>query len=154
MRLSIAILCALAIASPAAAQTHARHTAAHDSAHAIALSDADHVALHQFLLGHWTGTLAARGAARADTLNLRFENDSLHQQLMIRQHDRVAGFVIRGDSLQWEQTVRGSACIASTSVSALVAAARQPASKSTQMQGALLCGKDQSPFTLRKVGAR
>jgi hypothetical protein len=151
MRLSIA-LCAFLAASPAAAQTHARHTPAHDSAHAIMLTDAEHLALHQLLLGRWTGAVAMHGGTRHDTLDLRFENDSLHQQLTLRQRDGVSGFVIRGDSLQWKEVI-GGPCVATTSVSALVAAAKSTSAAPVQIEGVMVCGIDRSQFTLRKVGS-
>ena len=147
MKLASTALCALLVASSAAAQTHAKHTAAHDSAHAIMLSDADHLALHQLLLGDWSGSLPMHH----DTLSLRFENDSQHQQLMIRTPAGVAGFLIRGDSLQWNQTVGGSACTAWTSVSALVAATKTVSTRPAEMKGTLTCGTSQSQFTLKKI---
>lgn len=153
MRLSVAAFFIVAAASPAAAQVHARHTPAHDSAHAIMLTDAEHLALHQLLLGRWVGTVPMHDGARHDTLSLRFENDSAHQQLMIRQRDGVTGFLIRGDSLQWKQAVGGAACMASTSVSSLVAAAKAGTPDRAQIKGTVLCGKDQSQFTLRKIGS-
>ena len=153
MRLSSSLLCVAVIASPAAAQTHAQHSAAHDSAHAIMLTDAEHMALHQLLLGHWVGTVPGHGGAHNDTLSLQFENDSLHQQLMIRQRDGVAGFLIRGDSLQWKQAVGGAACTAWTSVSKLVAATKAATPTPAQIKGTVFCGKDRTEFTLRKVGS-
>jgi hypothetical protein len=152
MKTAFAALCAFLIASPAAAQAHARHTAAHDSAHAIALTDAEHLALHQLLLGRWMGTVPMPGGAHRDTLSLQFENDSDHQQLMIRNREGVAGFLIRGDSLQWKQAMGGSPCLASTSVSALVALSKGASSSPAQMKGTILCGADRSSFILKKVG--
>ena len=150
MRLSLTFLCVIVGASSAAAQaqTHARHTAAHDSAHAIMLSDADHLALHALLLGHWTGS----HGARHDTLDVRFENDSQHQQLMVRQHDGVTGFTIRGDSLQWKVGPSTAPCLASTSVATLLAATKGASPASVRMTGTIVCGANQSPFTLKKVG--
>ena len=149
MRILIPIVLLAVASAPAAAQTHAQHTAAHDSAHAVMLSDADHLALHQFLLGQWTGL--AHGAGH-DTLRLRFENDSAHQQLLVRQHSGLAGFEIRGDTLRWKQDVSGSACVASTPVSALLQSARSATAKTALISGTMTCGKSQSPFTLRKAG--
>lgn len=146
MRFAVVAISTVFLAGSAAAQTHARHTAVHDSAHAIALSDADHLALHQFLLGRWTGVV------HHDTLTLHFENDSDHQQLMIRNREGVAGFLIRGDSLQWKQSAGGTACTASTSVSSLVAATKTKAAGPAQMKGTLLCGTDRSQFILKKLG--
>lgn len=146
MRVLIPIFC-LAVASvPAAAQTHARHTAAHDSAHAITLSDEQHFALHHFLLGAWSGTAAH------DSLHLRFENDSSHQQLLVRHRGGVTGFEIRGDTLRWKQSVGGAACLASTPVSALLQAAQASTPRSPEIKGTMTCGSGQSPFTLKKVG--
>jgi hypothetical protein len=152
MRLATAALCAMLAASPAAAQNHARHTPAHDSAHAIVLTDAEHLALHQLLLGRWVGAVPVHGGAHNDTLDLRFENDSLHQQLTLRHGDDVSGFLIRGDSIQWKQPVGDSSCLATTAVSALMAATRSKESAPAQIKGIMTCGKDQSPFTLKKVG--
>jgi hypothetical protein len=153
MKITLTALCTtLLVAGPAAAQTHAKHTVAHDSAHAIALSDADHVALHQFLLGQWSGTVPMQGSTNHDTLAVRFENDREHQQLLIRNREGVVGFLIRGDSLQWKQAINGSACTVSTSISALVAAAKAPATVQPQMKGTLICGRDQSQLTLKKTG--
>jgi hypothetical protein len=140
------------VAAPASAQTHARHTAAHDSAHAIVLSDADHLALHELLLGRWTGGLAAGGAMHRDTLEVRFENDSLHQQLMVRHQHGVTGFQIRGDTLSWMQPIGGAHCVASTPVSALVQLAKSKTA-TRQMAGNAVCGETRSAFTLRKLGS-
>jgi hypothetical protein len=153
MKIALIALCAWLATSPAAAQAHARHTAAHDSAHAIKLTDAEHLALHHFLLGAWTGTLPRHGAAHQDTLNLRFENDSLGQQLMIRDRNAVGGFVIRGDSLQWNQAVGRESCLASTSVAALIATSKAGARAPAKIDGTIACGTDRSQFTLRKVGS-
>lgn len=150
MRTLISMLCLTVAATSAAAQTHARHTAAHDSAHAIVLSDADHIALHQLLLGRWTG-MAGHGTAH-DTLQLRFENDSSHQQLVVRHRGGLSGFEIRGDTLSWKQDVSGSACVASTPVSALLQASKAATPKQVQINGTMTCGTTQSPFTLRKAG--
>ena len=147
MRFATTALCGLLLASSATAQTHQKHTAAHDSAHAIVLSDADHLALHQLLLGHWTGALPAHH----DSLSVRFENDDLHQMLMVQTQDGTAGFLIRGDSLQWKQKAGSSSCMAWTSVSALVAATKTAAKGAPEMKGTLLCGANQSQFTLKKV---
>ena len=147
---SIAFLAAAAM--PAAAQAHARHTAAHDSAHAIVLTDAEHLALHQLLLGRWTGMAALHGVGH-DTLQVRFENDSSHQQLMVRHSGGVSGFEIRGDSLRWKQNVSGSACVASTPVSALLQIAKSSTDKRAEINGTLACGKNESAFTLRKSGS-
>jgi hypothetical protein len=152
MRILTSLLFLAAAATPAVAQTHASHTAAHDSAHAVMLDDAQHLALHQLLLGRWTGMVGAHGAAH-DTLDVRFENDAEHQQLMVRHRGGVSGFEIRGDTLKWKQDVGGSACVAATAVSTLV----QAATKSTpgtapQIEGRLICGSTQTPFTLRKAG--
>jgi hypothetical protein len=145
-------LALLAVAAvPAAAQTHGRHTAAHDSAHAIVLSDADHMALHQFLLGRWTGMAALHGAGH-DTLHVGFENNSSHQQLMVRHGGGLAGFEIRGDTLRWKQEVSGAACVASTAVSALLQTVKAAKANSAQIDGTLTCGKAQTPFMLRKTG--
>ena len=148
MRTILSILCLAAAAMPAAAQTHARHTPAHDSAHAIVLDEATHLALHSFLLGRWAGI---HGAAH-DTLQLRFENDASHQQLMVRHQSGISGFEIRGDTLRWKQEVSGAACVASTPVSALVKAAKATPQQSAQINGVMTCGKTQSSFTLRKLG--
>ena len=153
MRLSLTVLCAVLATSPAAAQVHEKHTAAHDSAHAIMLSDADHVALHQFLLGRWMGPVPMHGGAHHDTLNVRFENDSLHQMLMVRQHEGVSGFVIRGDSLQWKPTLGGAACMATTSVSVLVKLAKAGGSGPAQIKGTAICGAERTQFTLKKIGS-
>ena len=150
MRILIPMVCLVVASTPAAAQTHARHTAAHDSAHAIMLSDADHLALHQFLLGQWIGL--AHGAGH-DTLQLRFENDSSHQQLLVREQAGVTGFEIRGDTLRWKQHVSGSVCVASTPVSSLLQSAKATTAKPAQISGTMTCGKAQSPFTLRKAGS-
>jgi hypothetical protein len=147
MRILTALLCLGAAALPAAAQTHPRHTAAHDSAHAIQLDDAQHLALHEFLLGHWVGV--ATHGARADTMHVRFENDSLHQQLMTRQASGVAGFEIRRDTLRWQQEMKGSACTAETPVSELLQAA-QSKTRSPQIQATLTCGSRRTPIVLRK----
>ena len=144
------LLCLVAIASPALAQTHARHTAAHDSAHAIMLSDADHVALHQFLLGRWTGTPA--GGMAHDTLHFRFEDDASHQQLLVRHSKGLTGFEIRGDTLRWKQDVSGSACTVSAPVSGLLQAAKSAAPRTAPITGTMLCGTAQSPVALRKTG--
>lgn len=151
MRLPVLTLCAILAAAPAGAQTHARHTAAHDSAHAIMLTDADHLALHQLLLGQWAGGAAHTGM-RHDTLDIRFENDSLHQQLMIRHPGGVTGFQIRGDTLSWNQPIAGAPCVASTSVSALVQLARTRAA-TPRMNVSATCGDTRSAFTLRKLGS-
>jgi hypothetical protein len=152
MRIPLMALCACLAATPAAAQTHARHTAAHDSVHAIKLTDAEHLALHHLLLGTWTGTLPRHGAAHQDTLSLRFENDSLGQQLMIRHRNASVGFVIRGDSLQWNQAVGRESCVASTSVAALVATSKAGNRAPAKIEGTMVCGSERSQFTLRKVG--
>lgn len=151
MRILIPIICLATAAVPAAAQTHARHTAAHDSAHAIVLDDAKHLALHQLLLGRWTGMAALHGAGH-DTLQVQFENDSSHQQLMVRHRGGLSSFEIRGDTLRWTQEVSGSACVVSTAVSALLQAAKTSAVKPAEINGTLSCGKRQSSFTLRKAG--
>jgi hypothetical protein len=153
MRTLLSIFCLALATAPAAAQaqTHARHTAAHDSAHAIVLSDADHLALHQFLLGRWTGAAGLHGTAH-DTLQVGFENDSSHQQLMVRHRGGLAGFEIRGDTLRWKQEVSGTACVASTAVSALLQTVKAAKTNPAQINGMVTCGKSQSPFTLRKIG--
>lgn len=150
MRFLISMVLLAVAGTPVAAQTHARHTAAHDSAHAIVLTDEQHLALHQFLLGRWAG-MAAHGSAH-DSLQLRFENDSSHQQLMVRHGGGRAGFEIRSDTLRWKQDVGGTACLASTSVPALLQAANAK-SKSGEIRGMLACGASQSAFTLKKVGS-
>jgi hypothetical protein len=150
MRRLIFVLGFAVAAGPAAAQTHARHTASHDSAHAIMLDDAQHLALHQLLLGRWIGE---SGRAHHDTLDIRFENDSRHQQLMVRHQDRLTDFVIRGDTLRWNQSVGSTACVASTPVSALLKATRSAAPQAARINGTLLCGSDESTFSLRKVGS-
>lgn len=150
MRILVPIVLLAVASAPAAGQTHAQHTAAHDSAHAIMLSDADHLALHQFLLGQWAGM--AHGAGH-DTVTLRFENDSSHQQLLVRQHGVVSGFEIRGDTLRWKQDVSGSVCVASTPVSTLLQAARSTTGQAALISGTMTCGKIQAPFTLRKAGS-
>jgi hypothetical protein len=151
LRLSVLTLCTIAIASPAMAQTHQRHTPAHDSAHAIMLDEAQHLALHQLLLGHWTGSLAPGDGHRRDTLDVHFENDSLHQQLRVRHREGVADFQIRGDTLRWNQTVAGAPCVVSTRVSKLVEAAMAKAAR-PRIDGWLTCGENQSAFTLAKTG--
>jgi hypothetical protein len=153
MRASILALALAFATSPAAAQTqtHQRHTAGHDSAHAIMLDDAQHLALHQLLLGHWAGAVEHRGE-RHDTLSLRFENDSSHQMLMIRHRDRVSGFEIRGDTLRWNHSMSGSECVATTPVSALLQATKAPPSKA-EINGTLTCGANKSAFKLRKIGS-
>ena len=153
MRIPLIALCVCLATTPAAAQTHARHSAAHDSAHAIKLTDAEHLALHHLLLGTWTGTLPRHDGAHQDTLSLRFENDSLGQQLMIRHRNALGGFVIRGDSLQWNQSVGRESCVASTSVAALVATSRAGARAPAKMEGTMACGTARSQFTLRKIGS-
>ena len=145
---SIALLAVAAL--PASAQTNARHTAAHDSAHAIVLSDADHVALHQFLLGRWTGIAGLAGPGH-DTLHVRFENDSSHQQLMVRHRGGLGGFEIRGDTMRWKQEVSGTACVISTPVYALLRSVKGAKASPAQIDGTLTCGKSQTPFMLRKV---
>ena len=150
MRMLISVFCLALAAVPANAQTHARHTAAHDSTHAIVLTDAQHLALHQFLLGRWSGVVA-HGAAH-DSLDIRFENDSLHQQLLVRHRSGISGFEIRGDTLRWKQDVSGSPCVASTPVSALLQAAATPTAKTGPIKGTVTCGVTQSSFTLRKRG--
>jgi hypothetical protein len=151
MRTLFAIFCLALSAAPAAAQTHARHSAAHDSAHAIMLSDADHLALHQFLLGRWTGAAGLHGT-RHDTLQVGFENDSSHQQLMVRHRGGLAGFEIRGDTLRWTQEISGTACVASTAVSVLLQTVKAAKVNPAQINGTMTCGKGQIPFMLRKAG--
>lgn len=150
MRILTSVVCFALAAAPAAAQSHARHTPAHDSAHAIVLTDEQHLALHQFLLGRWTG-MAAHGAAH-DSLQLRFENDPSHQQLLVRHRSGVAGFEIRGDTLRWKQDVGGAACLASTQVSELLKAAQTSTPRLAEMKGTMTCGSNRVPFTLRKAG--
>lgn len=147
MRVLMSVFCLAVAAAPAAAQSHGRHTPAHDSAHAVVLNDATHLALHSFLLGRWA---AVHGTAH-DTLQLRFENDASHQQLMVRHQGGISGFEIRGDTLRWKQEVSGSACVAMTPVSALIKAAKATP-QSAQIDGTMTCGKSQSTFTLRKIG--
>ena len=149
MRFSIIALCVVAAAAPAAARTHARHTAAHDSAHAIMLDDAQHLALHQLLLGHWAGDFAHD--ARHDTVHVRFEEDSQHQQLMVRHQSGLVGFQIRGDTLSWKQTVGGEACVIAAPVSALLEATRAGAPKSPSVSAAMACGARRTSLTLRKI---
>jgi hypothetical protein len=152
MRILVSIIGLIAVAAmPASAQTHARHTAAHDSAHAIVLSDADHMALHQFLLGRWTGMAGLHGTVH-DTLQVGFENDSSHQQLMVRHGSGLAGFEIRADTLRWKQEVGGEACVVSTPVSALLQTVKAAKTNPAQINGMVTCGKSQSPFTLKKIG--
>ena len=150
MRILFSIICLSVARVPAVAQAHARHTAAHDSVHAIALTDEQHLALHQFLLGRWSG-MAAHGTTH-DSLQLRFENDSSHQQLLVRHRGGVTGFEIRGDTLRWQQDVGGAACVASTPVSAVLKAAETRMPRSAEIKGTMTCGPSQSPFTLRKIG--
>ena len=153
MRVIALTFCVTLAASPAAAQTHARHTAAHDSAHAIMLDDAQHVALHQLLLGRWTGLVAPHGAGHRDTLDIRFVEDSEHQQLMVRHREAVTGFEIRGDTLRWKQAMGSAACVASTRVTALLQATKTPASKPAQVDAVMACGESRSTFKLTKVGS-
>src|SRR3954467_14427620 len=126
MRTFVVALVTALVASSANAQTHQQHTAAHDSAHAIMLDDAQHMALHQLLLGRWTGVASVHGDEHRDTLSIRFENDSLHQQLLVRHGNTVSAFQIRGDTLSWNELVGGSPCVASTRVSSLLEATRAP----------------------------
>jgi hypothetical protein len=145
MRLPIIALCILAAAAPASAQTHARHTAAHDSAHAIMLDDAQHLALHKLLLGHWAGDFAH------DTVHVRFEQDAEHQQLMVRHQTGVVGFQIRGDTISWKQSVAGEGCVIAAPVSALLELTKADASKSPSVSVAITCGEKRAPLTLRKI---
>lgn len=148
MRLSILCLSAALVASPAAAQTHQRHSAAHDSAHSIMLSDAEHMALHQLLLGQWKGQIM-RDDHRED-LDIRFENDSAHQMLHVRHRSGVSDFQIRGDTLSWNQPVNGGPCVATTQVSSLLKATKAKTTRA-QIDGTLSCGAKRTTFTLTKA---
>jgi hypothetical protein len=149
MKLHVISLCVALAAAPAAAQTHAKHTAAHDSAHAIMLDDAQHLALHQLLLGHWTGEMT-RDGVRHPMLDFRFEEDSMHQMLMVRHQGGVTGFQIRGDTLSWNNPASGSSCVVTTPVSALLEATKA-ASKPVSVPGAMTCGEKRTALTLTKA---
>jgi hypothetical protein len=152
MRTSVVALVVALVASSAKAQTHPQHTAAHDSAHAVMLDDAQHMALHQLLLGRWTGVASIHGDEHRDTLSIRFENDSLHQQLLVRDENAVSPFQIRGDTLSWNQLVGGSPCVASTRVSSLLETTKARSATQTQIKVDLSCGRTRTGFTLTKAG--
>jgi hypothetical protein len=149
---SIVVFASLVAAASASGQTHQRHAPAHDSAHAIVLSDADHVALHKLLLGRWTGQVAMHGSVPRDSMSFHFVDDSVHQRLRVRHTTGVADFVIRGDTLRWNQAVGGAACTVSAPVSALVQAAKAKRARA-EVDGTLSCGSDMARLRLTKTGS-
>jgi hypothetical protein len=72
---------------------------------------------------------------------------------MVRHRGGLSGFEIRGDTLSWKQDFGGSACVASTPVSALLQASKATSAKPLQINGTMTCGATQSLFTLRKAGS-
>jgi hypothetical protein len=148
-RLALTVSFLAATAAPVIAQTHSGSHAKrypHGPDH-VRPDSATHAAMHALLHGSWTGTLtSAQGASSEMAISVTRDSSKGHLAFTVstaRSKRGVAArdLVMRGDTLRWTQELAGTSCSASARVA--------PAGTRT-LNGRMVCGKDESTFTLQR----
>lgn len=151
--LALMVSLGLAGATPALAQTHLQSHAQgrpHGQSGHTPLDPAQHAAMHALFHGSWTGTSTSIEGVptKLDLAVATDKQGKVALKMNADQSGRVgaaSNVAFEGNSLQWVQTVSGTACKATAVVSAAT-----PLVPET-MKGTMTCERGEITFALQKA---